>query len=344
MAVFVRVQGIAEMICVELGPDATVADLRREAAAQVGQRRVTRLRFAGESLTDSSVALADAGIGPQAVVDAEGGVSALTFVEGWHSSCQVTFDTVEYQLPVSALEGLRLGYDTRPHARLLSEQCHELRRTPYPRCCVVRARYASESPGWEPLLAGRERQLRHPDHDQREHHDFDLVVPDTWHKLPRCIKAVPEEVSARLPRIEPGMHLELYETGDTDSLLPNPFANTTPEEAQRIIRQIQATPKYAQAPRGVQWRLNGVPPALTVAVKPHDTLMDAWRQACATSRLSELQDTVCRVMGEWGSIFHTPCFALLAPNQRPTPLDREALCCEIGIPDGSVIEWILRRD
>eukprot|EP01062_Namystynia_karyoxenos_P020960 TRINITY_DN17955_c0_g1_i2.p1 TRINITY_DN17955_c0_g1~~TRINITY_DN17955_c0_g1_i2.p1 ORF type:complete len:313 (+),score=34.61 TRINITY_DN17955_c0_g1_i2:65-1003(+) len=115
MAVFVRVAGMPDALCVELPPDATVADLHREAQAQAGERRVGGLSYAGELLTDGSVALADAGIGPQAVVDA-GATVQLTFVEEMRDVSGFTFGRPMYAfMTVPELEGLRLTGQAPPH-------------------------------------------------------------------------------------------------------------------------------------------------------------------------------------------------------------------------------------
>eukprot|EP01062_Namystynia_karyoxenos_P023384 TRINITY_DN19027_c0_g2_i5.p1 TRINITY_DN19027_c0_g2~~TRINITY_DN19027_c0_g2_i5.p1 ORF type:complete len:308 (+),score=45.72 TRINITY_DN19027_c0_g2_i5:75-998(+) len=116
MAVFVRVPGLPDALCVELPSDATVADLRRGAQEQAGDRRVGRLRFAGELLADGSVALADAGIGPQAAVDTEAALH-IAFVErttmvGGQSE---TYSVMSKFIPATALEGLRVTGEAPPH-------------------------------------------------------------------------------------------------------------------------------------------------------------------------------------------------------------------------------------
>eukprot|EP01062_Namystynia_karyoxenos_P035714 TRINITY_DN26098_c0_g3_i1.p1 TRINITY_DN26098_c0_g3~~TRINITY_DN26098_c0_g3_i1.p1 ORF type:complete len:306 (+),score=55.51 TRINITY_DN26098_c0_g3_i1:69-986(+) len=123
MAIFVRVPGIPDAVCVELAPDATVGDLRREAEAQAEGRRVGRLRYAGEPLADEAVPLADAGIGPQAVVDVEASV-LLSFVEEFNQFGGDSYKFANNCLPVSALEGLRLTNEAPPHVLPLGSGSH----------------------------------------------------------------------------------------------------------------------------------------------------------------------------------------------------------------------------
>eukprot|EP01062_Namystynia_karyoxenos_P023386 TRINITY_DN19027_c0_g2_i7.p1 TRINITY_DN19027_c0_g2~~TRINITY_DN19027_c0_g2_i7.p1 ORF type:complete len:310 (+),score=33.54 TRINITY_DN19027_c0_g2_i7:75-1004(+) len=115
MAVFVRVPGLPDALCVELPSDATVADLRRGAQELAGRHQIVRLRYAGELLADESAALADAGIGPQAMVDAAG--LSLTFVER-HRVCDGgdSYCIVRAVVPVSELEGLRVTGEAPPCA------------------------------------------------------------------------------------------------------------------------------------------------------------------------------------------------------------------------------------
>eukprot|EP01062_Namystynia_karyoxenos_P023385 TRINITY_DN19027_c0_g2_i6.p1 TRINITY_DN19027_c0_g2~~TRINITY_DN19027_c0_g2_i6.p1 ORF type:complete len:300 (+),score=31.24 TRINITY_DN19027_c0_g2_i6:75-974(+) len=105
MAVFVRVPGLPDALCVELPSDATVADLRRGAQELAGRHQIVRLRYAGELLADESAALADAA-----------GLS-LTFVER-HRVCDGgdSYCIVRAVVPVSELEGLRVTGEAPPCA------------------------------------------------------------------------------------------------------------------------------------------------------------------------------------------------------------------------------------
>eukprot|EP01062_Namystynia_karyoxenos_P043673 TRINITY_DN31982_c0_g1_i1.p1 TRINITY_DN31982_c0_g1~~TRINITY_DN31982_c0_g1_i1.p1 ORF type:complete len:425 (+),score=91.41 TRINITY_DN31982_c0_g1_i1:68-1276(+) len=73
LQVFVRVAlpgQDAQQLCVEVEPDATVADLLKEISSQTGALRDgAQLRFQGELLSSGAAALADLGIGQQAVLE-----------------------------------------------------------------------------------------------------------------------------------------------------------------------------------------------------------------------------------------------------------------------------------
>eukprot|EP01062_Namystynia_karyoxenos_P026967 TRINITY_DN20800_c0_g3_i5.p1 TRINITY_DN20800_c0_g3~~TRINITY_DN20800_c0_g3_i5.p1 ORF type:complete len:300 (+),score=28.15 TRINITY_DN20800_c0_g3_i5:111-1010(+) len=123
MAAFVRVPGLPDAICVELPPDATVADLRDGARALAEGRPVGRLRYAGEVLTDDSVTLADAGIGPQAVVDAEP-LPLITFAERWRYGSGDSYSFADRDLPVSVLEGVTVTGATPQQSRFLDTKAY----------------------------------------------------------------------------------------------------------------------------------------------------------------------------------------------------------------------------
>eukprot|EP01062_Namystynia_karyoxenos_P023371 TRINITY_DN19023_c0_g2_i2.p1 TRINITY_DN19023_c0_g2~~TRINITY_DN19023_c0_g2_i2.p1 ORF type:complete len:346 (+),score=59.37 TRINITY_DN19023_c0_g2_i2:91-1038(+) len=115
LAVYVRVPGLPDALCVELPADAAVADLRRGAQELAGERPLRRLCYARQVLADDSVALADAGIGPQAVADAETALQ-ITFVESWQYSSGDSYSSTVRDLPVSVLKGVRVTAAAPHHA------------------------------------------------------------------------------------------------------------------------------------------------------------------------------------------------------------------------------------
>eukprot|EP01062_Namystynia_karyoxenos_P023381 TRINITY_DN19027_c0_g2_i2.p1 TRINITY_DN19027_c0_g2~~TRINITY_DN19027_c0_g2_i2.p1 ORF type:complete len:336 (+),score=33.37 TRINITY_DN19027_c0_g2_i2:75-1082(+) len=242
MAVFVRVPGLPDALCVELPSDATVADLRRGAQELAGRHQIVRLRYAGELLADESAALADAGIGPQAMVDA-GGVRTLLDCHQ-HTMLAVVLSTA-----ATTTAGLSLTFVER-HRVCDGGDSYCIVRAVVPVSELEGLRVTGEAP---PCA----------------HKFFDPHIPEG--EAPLWVANASAELLAR--DIKPDMQFRLVQAGFGSSSLLN---TQDPEQANMDLQRILADSEFQ---RGfVKCHAQSVPPAVTIEVDPEATLEQALLQ------------------------------------------------------------------